>query len=295
MVLAFLDTYRQTVTGTDDAKSAVDARAPEARRGAGLGDPGQVRLCRPGRPAGSAHRAAQEGTRRIFGARNRHPAIKPERAQAIRAAVEDYAPRSGRAEFFKTLDVTRSGRRHRQPGARAVHRAGRRRRLVAHESPVRPQGVPPLRHAPVHGPALAVPGCERGRARRPGAADPPGQADGGPRRRERRRDGVPAPRDDPRGEPLQPRSVQQEASEAPGRDRGGRTAHGPGAPPRRGGVTRREHRSRRSPHWATGPALDSVLAGAARFAEHSHIAHRQFRAELRSPGSLPGSWEAVLP
>ena len=39
--------------------------------------------------------------------------------------------------------------------------------------------------------------------------------------------------------------------------------------------------------WVSGPALDSVLAGAARFAEHTRVAYRQFRAELRSPGSLP--------
>jgi uncharacterized protein (DUF2252 family) len=39
--------------------------------------------------------------------------------------------------------------------------------------------------------------------------------------------------------------------------------------------------------WAAGPALDSVLVAAARFAERTRLAYRQFRAELRSPGALP--------
>jgi uncharacterized protein (DUF2252 family) len=41
--------------------------------------------------------------------------------------------------------------------------------------------------------------------------------------------------------------------------------------------------------WATGPALDSVLAAGVRFADHSRADHRQFRAELRSPASLPAA------
>ena len=43
---------------------------------------------------------------RILRSKNRHPAIKPERAEAIRTAVEAYGTHTGRADFFKTLDVT---------------------------------------------------------------------------------------------------------------------------------------------------------------------------------------------
>jgi hypothetical protein len=39
--------------------------------------------------------------------------------------------------------------------------------------------------------------------------------------------------------------------------------------------------------WAAGPALDSVLAAAARFAERTRVAHRMFRQDLRDPEALP--------
>ena len=48
----------------------------------------------------------KRGTRRIIRSKDRHPAIKPERRLAIRTAVEAYGDRKGRADFFKTLDVT---------------------------------------------------------------------------------------------------------------------------------------------------------------------------------------------
>ena len=41
--------------------------------------------------------------------------------------------------------------------------------------------------------------------------------------------------------------------------------------------------------WANGPALDSVLAAASRYAERTRLAFKQFRTERRVPDALPES------
>ena len=76
--------------------------------------------------------------------------------------------------------------------------------------------------------------------------------------------------------------------EAPRRGRGGRPAHCALAPPGAaaypaGGAVEALAR------WASGPALDSVLAAAVRFAERTRVAHRMFCAECRSMRESPKS------
>ena len=44
----------------------------------------------------------------------------------------------------------------------------------------------------------------------------------------------------------------------------------------------------------TGPAIDSLLAAAARYAERTRLAFKQFRAELKAPDALPESLRRQL-
>ncbi len=285
MVLAFLDTYRRTVRGTD-AKWALDARAPRLAKGPIWEILGKVALADQADLLDQLTERHKRGTRRIIRSKNRHPAIKPERAEEIHAAVEAYGGRTGRADFFKTLDVTG---RVAGIGSLGVPRytvlvngggSSNTNRLFDIKGCC-PSALLPCTDRPWPFPdeseAARVVRAQRMLQAWPTAGlDVVSVGETAYRLRELI--------------PEENRSSLSRFNKKPEKLRV--------AIEEAGLLTGLAHRRavEVSPdgssidalaQWVSGPALDSVLAGAARFAEHTRVAYRQFRAELRSPGSLP--------
>jgi len=285
MVLAYLDTYRRTVTGRD-AKWALDARAPRLAKGPIWEILGKAALAHQADLLDQNTERPKHGARRIIRSKNLHPAIKPGHFEAIRVAVEAYGDHKGRADFFKTLDIT--GR------VAGIGSLGLRRYTVlvngggsSHTNRLfdlkecRPSALLPCTGRPWPFPdeseAARVVRAQRILQAWPTAGLDVVTVGETPYRF---RELIPEENRSSLGRfNKKPEKLRVAIEEA-------------------GLLTALAHRraAEVSPdgsaietlaQWASGAALDSVLAGAARFAEHTRVAHHEFRAEVRSPGSLP--------
>jgi uncharacterized protein (DUF2252 family) len=286
MVLTFLDRYRATLAGAE-TEPVDDARAPRLARGPiwdllgkfALAD--QVELL-------DQHTALSRGVRRIIRSPGRHPPLKASPSAAIRDAVEAYGAAAGRAEFFKTLDVTG---RVAGIGSLGVQRytvlvAGggtAKTNGLFDIKECRPSSLGPCASSPWPFPdnsdAARVVRAQRMLQARPTAGlDVLKVGETTYRFREMI--------------PEENRSSLDRFNRKPEKLRR--------AIEQAGMLTALSHLrgARRRPeptpvealaHWAAGPALDSVLAAGVRFTERTRIAHRQFQEELRSPAALPAS------
>jgi uncharacterized protein (DUF2252 family) len=109
MVLTYLDKYRSTVTVTGSGSAphpAVDPRAPRLARGPIWDLIGKFAVASQAELLDQHTERLPNGSRRIIRSKTRHPAIKASRAEVIRAAVEAYGAARSQADAFKTLDVT---------------------------------------------------------------------------------------------------------------------------------------------------------------------------------------------
>jgi uncharacterized protein (DUF2252 family) len=285
MVLAYLDTYRRTVIGTDH-KWALDARAPRLAKGPVWEILGKCALADQASLLDQHTERHRNGTRRLIRSKNRHPSIKLERANEIAAAVEAYGARKGRVEFFKTLDVAG---RVAGIGSLGVARytvlvngggSARTNRLFDLKA-CRPSALRSCTDRPWPFPDESE-AARVVRAQRILQAWPTAGLDVVTVGETvyRFRELIPEENRSSLGRfNKKPEKLRVAIEEA-------------------GLLTALAHRraAEVSPdggaidalaRWASGAALDSVLAGAARFAEHSRIAYIQFRAEMRSPGALP--------
>ena len=285
MVLRFLEEYRSTVVGTD-TRPAPDPRAPRLARGPIWEILSKSALADQADLLDRNTERLKDGARRIIRSKHHHPEPKPDRADAVRAAVESFGADSGRADFFKALDVTG---RIAGVGSLGLDRylvlvagggSSRTHRLFDLKE-CRPSALQPGATRPWPFPdesdAARVVRAQRMLQARPTAGLDVVKVGETPFRF---REMIPAENrsslDRFNKKPEKLRVAIEEAGLLTA------LAHrrGAGAFPEGGGV---EGLAR----WASGPALDSVLAAAARFAERTRLAHRQFRAELRSPASLP--------
>jgi uncharacterized protein (DUF2252 family) len=285
MVLRYLDAYRATVT-TPLVVRAVDAAAPRLTRGpieeilgkTALGD--QVELL-------DAHtETLRHGGRRIIRSKDKHPEIDEARAAAVTTAVTEYGRRCGRAEFFHVLDVTG---RLAGIGSLGVERftvlvagggSSHSNRLLDVKRCI-PSALQPCASRTWPFPdasdaARVVRAQKLLQARTPAGLDVVQVGETPFRMRE--------------SIPEENRSSLDRFHERPSKlaaaiEAAGRLtalSHLRGATGLPG-----EDRCEPLRAWATGPALDSVLAAAARYAELTRQSHKQFRAERRTPESLP--------
>jgi len=285
MVLVFLDRYRATVAGTDGAR-AVDSRAPRLARGPVWEILGKSALAGQAGLLDQATERLKDGTRRIVRDKDRHPAVKSARAAKVRAAVEAYGAGRGRAGFFEALDVTA---RVAGVGSLGVARytvlvagggSSETNRLfdlkACLPSALRPCAADPWPFPDENDAARVV------RAQRMLQASPTAGLDvlkvGGTHYR--MREMIPEENRSSLGRFHKKPETLSAAVEEAGLLTALSHQRGASAYPDGGGA---EALGR----WASGPALDSVLAAAVRFADRMRVAHRQFRAELRAPASLP--------
>src|SRR5262249_27352651 len=105
MVLEFLDKYRSTVAG-DEQHPGLDDRALKLSRGPISEILGKCLLADQAALLDRSTQRVKGGERRIIRSKDVHPPIRSARAAEIRAAVEAYGKARGRADFFRTLDVT---------------------------------------------------------------------------------------------------------------------------------------------------------------------------------------------
>jgi uncharacterized protein (DUF2252 family) len=289
MVLTFLDKYRTAVAaaGSDaQAHAALDARAPRLARGPIWDLLGKFAIADQAELLDQHTGRLRTGNRRIIRSENRHPAIKASRAEAIRDAVEAYGAARERSDFFKTLDVT--GR------VAGIGSLGVRRYtvLVAGGGTSKTNGLFDLKECRPS--ALGSCACEAWpfaddsdaarvvRAQRLLQAWPPAGldvlkvGDTAYRLREMIPEENRTSLDRFNKKPQKLRLAIEQAGllTALSHLRGAKALPQP---------TPIDSLAR----WVAGPALDSVLAAAARFAECTRVAHRQFRSELRSPGAVP--------
>jgi uncharacterized protein (DUF2252 family) len=283
MVLGYLDKYRATVSGTK-AEGTIDPRVPRLARGPIWDILGRRALANRTEFL-DQNTERQKSGRRIVRDKNTHPTLEPELADTIRAAVELYGSNKNRPDFFKTIDVT--GR------VAGIGSLGLARYLVLVNGEgtsktnrlfdlkeCRPSAL--LRHAsrpwPFSDPneAARVVRAERTLQARPTAGLDVVMVGDTPYRI---REMIPSEnRSSLAGFNKKPNRLRVAIEEA-----GLLTAlahlRGAAALPDAQGTGDALTR------WVAGPALDSVLAAAARFAERTRRAYRQFRTELRSPAA----------
>jgi uncharacterized protein (DUF2252 family) len=283
MVLAYLDQYEAAVTQPGPPGPAdAEARGPvwELLGRCALGT--QTKLL------DERTVMLKDGTRRIIRAKNRDPAIKGSRADEVRAAVEAYGAAVGRPEYFRPLDVAG---RVAGIGSLGVRRytvlvngggTSETNRLLDLKE-CRPSALGGCASRPWPYPdasdAARVVRAQRMLQARPAASLevlPVGGTEF------RLREMVPEENrtslDRFKKKPGKLRAAVEEAGRLTGLSHRRGAAALPG--PKRDAL-------KALARWATGPALDSVLAAAVRFAERTRADHARFRAGLRDPASLP--------
>jgi uncharacterized protein (DUF2252 family) len=289
MVLTYLDKYRATVTNSDSGSGrhpAVDPRAPRLARGPIWDLLGKFAVADQAELLDQHTERLPGGTRRIIRSKTRHPAIKASRAEAIRAAVQAYGAAKGQADAFKTLDVTG---RVAGIGSLGVKRytvlvAGggksKTNRLFDLKE-CRPSSLAACASQPWpfvdDTDAARVVRAQRMLQAAPTAGLDIVKLDN---TAYRFREMI----------PEENRSSLERFNKKPSKLKR--------AIEQAGLLTALSHLrgAKALPQpvpaealakWAAGPALDSVLAAAARFAERTREDHRQFCAELRSPAAVP--------
>jgi uncharacterized protein (DUF2252 family) len=289
MVLTYLDKYQSAVAGSgSNAPPAVDPRAPKLARGPIWDLLGKFAVADQAELLDQHTERLRDGTRRIIRSKTRHPSIRASQRDAIRNAVEGYGTKTGRAEAFKTLDVTS---RIAGVGSLGVRRytilvtgggKSKTNRLFDLKE-CRPSALAPCASRPWPF-ADDTDAARVVRAQRVLQASPTAGLDvlkvG--ETTYRFREMIPEENrsslDRFNKKPQKLRQAIEQAGllTALAHLRGARALPEP---------IPVETLAR----WSAGPALDSVLAAAVRFAESTRLAHLQFCAELRSPAFLPGS------
>ncbi len=285
MVLEFLDTYRSTLASSSDRK-AVDPRAPRLARGPIWEILGKSVVTDQAVLLDRYTEIGKTGKRRILREKDRHPAIKMARAEKVQKAVEAYAERLGRADFFEVLDVT-----DRIAGIGSLG-VSRYTVLVAGGGSSETNRLFDLK--------ACLPSALASCSTHPWPFDDASDADRVVHAQKMLQaeptaglDVLPVDETAYRVREMIPEENRSSLSrfhkkpETLGMAVGAAgllTAlshqRGANAYPEGGGVESLER-------WAAGPAFDSVFAAGARFAERMRVAHRQFCAERKSPEALP--------
>jgi uncharacterized protein (DUF2252 family) len=284
MVLTFLDEYRANLKRSLE-RQAVNPEAPRLARGPVWDLLGKFAQASQAELLDQHTRRLRDGTRRIVRSKNRHPGLTDERAEAIRTAVDAYGDSVGRPEFYKALDVT--GR------VAGIGSLGLRRYMVlvaGGGSPetnrlldlkeCRPSALRGCATVPWPFPdgsdAARVVRAQKTLQARPAAGlDVLKVGDEMFRVREMIPEENRTSLDRFNTKPGKLRAAVEEAGKLTGlsHSRGAEAVGGRDAADALAG-------------WAAGPALDAVFSSAARAAETCRRAHRKFRAERRSPGSI---------
>jgi uncharacterized protein (DUF2252 family) len=292
MVLTFLDEYRATVSKPRPHRDTDDG-APILGRGPVWDLLGKSALDNQVELLDEHTERLKDGTRRIRRSRNRHPAIKRDRADAVGAAVEALGASVGRPEASKVLDVT--GR------VAGIGSLGVRRYTVL----IQGGGTPSTNR--LLDVKQCLPSSLRSCSAQPWPFPDPCDAARVVRaqRMLQARPTVGLNLLDVAGTPFRLREMIPEenrtsldrfqkkpaklllAIREAGLLTGLAQRRGAGALP--GGSV-----VERLAGWAAGPALDSVLAAAVRFAERTRTAHSEFRQDLRDPGALPRDLRRLL-
>lgn len=288
MVLAYLDEYRVAVT-TQVHPRLIDEASPRTSRGPVWDILGKTAL---GDQAAFLDRHTErlkDGTRRILRIKRKHPELSRKRFDEIEAAVNAYGKAQGEPGTYQLLDATGriagigslgleryliliAGGRSAETNRLLDIKEARPSAWIGHEG----RSCSP----PGSSEAARVVHAQRVLQAKPTAGLDVFPLDGG---EYRLREMI----------PEENRSSLDRLQRKPGKLRqaimtAGRLAglsHLRGAQVNEG----RDDRPALSA-WATGPALDSVLAAAARHAEAARAAHKQFVAELKAPRSLPDEY-----
>lgn len=278
LVLAYLDEYRAAVKA--------DPAVPQSWRGPIREVLGKTAMGSQSDLLDRQTERLKNGTRRIVRGKNKHPELVRARAAEILAAVRDYGQAKGKTEFYRAIDVTG---RVAGIGSLGVERylvlvsgggSAETNRLLDVKG-ARPSAL--LRCLDLgEDPAAPSEAARVVQAQRTLQARPTAGLDliaiGG--RDYRVREMI----------PDENRSSLDRFQEKPAKLRRAITAAGriTGLAALRGALAV-EGRDATADltRWATGPALDSVLAAAARYAERTRVAFKQFRAERRAPEALP--------
>ena len=289
LVLAYLDEYRAAVTTPVHAR-AIDAEAPRLSSGPIGQILGKTALGTQSELLDHHTQTLKDGSRRIDRRRRRHPSLPTQQKTLISAAVEEYGIRKGLAEVFQVIDASW---RIAGIGSLGVERylvliagggSAETNRLIdvkAMNPSVwidrggRNPTPPPTSEA-----ARAVV------AQRALQASPTAGLDVLPI------DGV-----DFRVREMIPeenRPSLDRFQEKPKKLRQAIVAAGrlTGLAHLRVALT--AGATEALADWARGPALDSVLAAAARFAEKTRLGFKQFRTEIKAPESLPDDLREAL-
>lgn len=290
MVLGYLDAYWKAITTEDWTTEAGDHAIPVE------GGPvskilGKTALGSQAELLGRLTERGKGGVRRIARSKTRRPEVDPDRAEQVREAVGAYGEALGRGDFFRPIDVTG---RVAGIGSLGVERylvlvhgggTGETHRLLD----LKAELPSAMRPCATNKPGSAGNGGGEAtrvvRAQRTLQARPPALLDVLPVGLEDLRVRELIPEENRSSLDRLQRKPQKlrEAVDAAGRLTGlahRRAAHAPAAGDRTAALT----------EWASGAALDSVLASASRYAEQTRLAHRRFRVERRDPDALPDAF-----
>jgi uncharacterized protein (DUF2252 family) len=279
LVLAYLDQYQSTVT---TPPNALDLAVPRLSRGPIWEILGKTALASQSELLDHHTSRFKNGTRYLRSDRRRHPELDDARCVEVKAAVEAYGEARGTPEVYRVLDV-----RGRIAGIGSLG-AKRYLVLIAGGGSAETNRLIDIKeeHPSAwlgHGgrPLVPTPDSEAARvvtAQRTLQARPTAGLDvlriGGEAYRVREMI------------PEENRSSLDRFHEKPTKLREALVAAGllTGlAHLRSAGTDGRDELTA----WARGPAIDSVLAAAARFAERTRLAFQQFRADRKAPRALP--------
>ncbi len=239
LVIAYLDEYRQALTLPVETK-VIDAAAPRLSRGPIWEILGKTAIATQNELLDHHTERLKNGTRRIVGDKRKHPELGEAEARTVLEAVKAYALVSKQEEALNPLDVT--GR------IVGIGSLGVERHLilVAGGGSAETNRLLDIKEAkpsvwmPFAGTAPALPGASE--AARVLAALL--QSDRPPVSTSSRSTARSGPRDDPRGEPFEPRPLPTQAGQTLPGDRRGRSVSRPVSPGRAG---RRRPRQDRGP------------------------------------------------
>jgi uncharacterized protein (DUF2252 family) len=292
MVLVFLDRYYTTVTAPVSLR-AQDSDAFRIARGPIWDLLGKTAMGEQAELLDRHTERHRNGTRRIVRSKTRHPEIKGARAEEVMAAVRAYGKDRGRADYFEPLDVTGSiagiGSLGLERYTVLVTGGGSAEtNCLLDLKEVRPSALRACSSRPWPYPdpsdAARVVRAEQILLARPQAGLDVLPVDDKPFRV---REMIPVENRSSIDRFQNKAAKLKLAIEAAGQLTGRSHRRGAAALPD-------GDASEALSRWATGSALDSVLAAAARYAEATRLDHRQFRAELRAPDALPGEFRRLI-
>ena len=285
MVLVFLDAYRDTVKTSLRAETT-NVGAIRVARGPIWDILGKAAMGDQSKLLDRHTERLKDGTRRIVRSKTRHPEIKADRAAEVFSAVRAYGEKHGPAGYFQPIDVTG---RVAGIGSLGLDRftvllAGGGSAETNSLFDVKEVGPSSLRSCasrpwPFDDPSDAerVVHAEHILLARPQAGlDSLRVGDGLFRMREMIPDENRSSLDRFQNKASKLRTAIETAGQLAGQSH------------RRAAAALPEgDAGEELARWASGSAIDSVLAASARYAEVTRIEHRKFRAELKAPDALP--------